>query len=197
MLPSAGAASDTAVAVGTVAVRDVRAVLPDRVLDGAVVVCEDGVITEVRAGGPAPAGAVDGRGALLLPGIVDVHSDALEVDVNPRPGTAFPIDFALGAFEGRVRAAGVTTVFHGVGFYEYGGRGAGRDGAAAGLIVCPVAGRGGDGSRADDQLRRAKARANRSTSAARALGVRMSTGPQRTTSTPWASRSQSSRRFSA
>ena len=100
--------------------------LPDRVLDGATVVCENGVITEVREGGPAPAGAVDGRGALLLPGIVDVHSDALEVDVNPRPGASFPIDFALGAFEGRVRAAGVTTVFHGVGFYEHGGRGAGR-----------------------------------------------------------------------
>lgn len=112
--------------VGTVAVRDVRAVLADRVLDGATVVCEDGVITEVRSGGPVPEGAVDGRGALLLPGIVDVHSDALEVDINPRPGTSFPIDFALGAFEGRVRAAGVTTVFHGVGFYEYGGRGVGR-----------------------------------------------------------------------
>jgi alpha-D-ribose 1-methylphosphonate 5-triphosphate diphosphatase len=111
---------------GAFAVRDVRAVLPDRVLDGATVVCENGVITDVRTGGPGPDGAVDGRGALLIPGVVDVHSDALEVDVNPRPGTSFPIDFALGAFEGRVRAAGVTTVFHGVGFYEYGGRGHGR-----------------------------------------------------------------------
>lgn len=143
MLPSAEAASDTA--VGTVAVRDVRAVLPDRVLDGAVVVCEDGVITEVRAGGPAPAGAVDGRGALLLPGIVDVHSDALEVDVNPRPGTAFPIDFALGAFEGRVRAAGVTTVFHGVGFYEYGGRGAGRTLEQARAVAAVLRIRAGSG----------------------------------------------------
>jgi alpha-D-ribose 1-methylphosphonate 5-triphosphate diphosphatase len=115
----------TGTEVGTYAVRDVRAVLPDRVLDGAVVVCENGLVTEVREGGPAPAGAVDGRGALLIPGIVDVHSDALEVDVNPRPGTSFPIDFALGAFEGRVRAAGVTTVFHGIGFYDS-GRHAGR-----------------------------------------------------------------------
>jgi alpha-D-ribose 1-methylphosphonate 5-triphosphate diphosphatase len=111
----------TSTPVGTYAVRDVRAVLPDRVLDGAVVVCENGMIIEVKEGGAAPEGAIDGRGALLIPGIVDVHSDALEVEVNPRPGTSFPIDFALGAFEGRVRAAGVTTVFHGVGFYDTGG----------------------------------------------------------------------------
>jgi alpha-D-ribose 1-methylphosphonate 5-triphosphate diphosphatase len=107
--------------VGTFAFRDVRAVLPDRVVDGAVVVCENGVITEVKEGGAAPGGAIDGMGSLLIPGIVDVHSDALEVEVNPRPGTSFPIDFALGAFEARVRAAGVTTVFHGVGFYDTGG----------------------------------------------------------------------------
>ncbi|MHA6625433.1 alpha-D-ribose 1-methylphosphonate 5-triphosphate diphosphatase [Pseudonocardia sichuanensis] len=103
---------------GTFAVRDVRAVLPDRVLDGASVVCEGGLITSVRPGGAVPPGALDGRGALLVPGIVDVHSDALERDITPRPGTSFPIGFALAAFESRVRAAGVTTVFHGVGFQD-------------------------------------------------------------------------------
>jgi alpha-D-ribose 1-methylphosphonate 5-triphosphate diphosphatase len=108
----------TAALTGMFAVRNVRAVLPDRVLDGATVVCEDGVISSVRHGGAVPPGALDGRGALLVPGIVDVHSDALERDVNPRPGTSFPIDFALRAFESRVRAAGVTTVFHGVGFQD-------------------------------------------------------------------------------
>jgi alpha-D-ribose 1-methylphosphonate 5-triphosphate diphosphatase len=110
--------ADLSPAIGTFAVRGVRAVLPDRVLDDAVVVCEDGIITAVRHGGPAPSGAFDGRGGLLVPGIVDVHSDALERDINPRPGTSFPVDFALTAFEGRVRAAGVTTVFHGVGFQD-------------------------------------------------------------------------------
>jgi alpha-D-ribose 1-methylphosphonate 5-triphosphate diphosphatase len=110
--------TDPRAATGTFAVRGVRAVLPGEVLDDAVVVCEDGVITSVRAGGAAPVGALDGRGSLLLPGIVDVHSDALERDINPRPGTSFPIEFALTAFEGRVRAAGVTTVFHGVGFQD-------------------------------------------------------------------------------
>lgn len=100
------------------AVRNVRAVLPDRVLDDAVVVCEQGRIAAVESGRAVPPAAIDGRRALLVPGIIDVHSDALECEVNPRPGALFPIGFALAAFEGRVRAAGVTTVFHGVRFQD-------------------------------------------------------------------------------
>lgn len=100
------------------ALRHVRAVLADRVLDDATVVVEDGLIASVTERGPAPPGALDGRGAFCLPGIVDTHSDGLEKEVQPRPGVPFPCDFALGSFEGRVRAAGVTTVFHGVSFEQ-------------------------------------------------------------------------------
>lgn len=100
------------------AVRDVRAVLADRVLDDATVVVEDGRIVSVGARGAAPPGALDGRGAFCLPGVVDTHSDGLEKEVQPRPGVPFPLDFALGSFEGRARAAGVTTIFHGVAFEQ-------------------------------------------------------------------------------
>jgi alpha-D-ribose 1-methylphosphonate 5-triphosphate diphosphatase len=91
-------------------------VLPDRVLDDATVVVEDGRIVDVAPAGPAPSGAVDGHGAYLLPGVICTHSDGVEREIWPRPNTRFPIDFALRSFEGRLRAAGATTVFHGVGF---------------------------------------------------------------------------------
>lgn len=104
-------------AVGVVAWRDVRAVTPYGLVDGAVVVSEAGRIVEVGRG-PAPAGALDGRGLLCLPGLVDAHTDGLEKEVAPRPTARFPEDFALLSFEGRVRAAGITTVFHGVSFEE-------------------------------------------------------------------------------
>jgi alpha-D-ribose 1-methylphosphonate 5-triphosphate diphosphatase len=102
----------------TWAVRNVHAVLPGAVLADAVVVVEDGVITEVTAASSSPPGAVDGRGWLCLPGLIDSHSDGLEREVHPRPAATLPIAFALRSFEGRVRAAGVTTVFHGVGFED-------------------------------------------------------------------------------
>ncbi|CAN5625747.1 alpha-D-ribose 1-methylphosphonate 5-triphosphate diphosphatase [soil metagenome] len=98
------------------AVTDVRAVLPDRVLDHATVVVEDGVIAAVSERGAAPPHAIDGRGAFCLPGLVDTHSDGLEKELRPRPGVVLDTDFALRSYEGRVRAAGVTTMYHGIGF---------------------------------------------------------------------------------
>jgi alpha-D-ribose 1-methylphosphonate 5-triphosphate diphosphatase len=96
----------------------VRAVLPDAVVDDARVVVRDGVIAEVS---PAPAGSaadLDGRGLLCVPGLIDVHSDALERERAPRPGVLLPWDFAVVSLEGKLSAAGITTVFHGAGFQD-------------------------------------------------------------------------------
>lgn len=102
----------------TFSIRNALAVLPDRLVHEATVVVEHGLIASVVERGPAPPGAIDARGAICIPGVVDTHSDGLEKELRPRPGVELPIDFALGSFEGRVRAAGVTTMFHGVGFEE-------------------------------------------------------------------------------
>ncbi|MEU4657542.1 alpha-D-ribose 1-methylphosphonate 5-triphosphate diphosphatase [Streptomyces sp. NPDC023723] len=95
-----------------------RAVLPDRTLDDALVVVEDGRITDIApvTPGAVPAGARDLGGALLLPGIIDTHSDALEKEQRPRPTVEFEPGFAVRSFEGRVRAAGVTTMHHAVSY---------------------------------------------------------------------------------
>lgn len=96
----------------------VRAVLADRVVDDARVVVRDGLIAEVSPHPPGHTADVDGAGMYCLPGIVDVHSDGLEREILPRPGARLPWDFAVLSFEGRLRAAGVTTVFHGAAFEE-------------------------------------------------------------------------------
>ena len=89
-----------------VVITDVHAVLPDRVLADATVVVREGRIAEVLDGRRGGAGVVDGRGAVLIPGLVDSHSDAFEKELRPRPGVELPLDFALGSFEGRAAAAG-------------------------------------------------------------------------------------------
>ena len=100
----------------SIAITNVTAVLPYSLVENATVVVEDGIITSIVSGGHAPIGAIDGNGALCIPGIVDSHSDGLEKEIMPRPNAPLPIDFALRSYEGRVRAAGVTTIFHGIGF---------------------------------------------------------------------------------
>lgn len=98
-------------------IANVRAVLPDRVTDRASVVVEDGLIVEVLEDGAAIPGDIDGRGMLLAPGLIDVHSDALEKERAPRPSAELPLDFALASFESKIVAAGITTMFHGTGFH--------------------------------------------------------------------------------
>lgn len=113
-------------------IHNVRAVLPDSVLDDAVVVADDGVLVDVMARcGPPPPGGVDGRGAYLLPGLVDTHSDGLEKELQPRPSVEFDVGFGLASFEGRVRAAGITTVFHATGYYSDDEKGRSIAGAVA------------------------------------------------------------------
>ncbi|WP_137176924.1 alpha-D-ribose 1-methylphosphonate 5-triphosphate diphosphatase [Roseomonas sp. AR75] len=67
--------------------------------------------------GAAPAqGArrLDATGLLVLPGIVDIHGDAHERQMQPRPGVDFPPEVAMRDSAAQLLAAGVTTAFLGV-----------------------------------------------------------------------------------
>jgi alpha-D-ribose 1-methylphosphonate 5-triphosphate diphosphatase len=55
---------------------------------------------------------VDARGLKVLPGIVDLHGDAFERQIMPRPGVDFPIDVALVDSDRQAIVNGITTVYH-------------------------------------------------------------------------------------
>lgn len=93
-----------------------RVVLADETLDDAAVLIEDGLIAAVNPNTGHSAPEVDLAGRLLLPGLVDLHCDALEKEVEPRPNVRFPLDFAVAQADKRNAAAGVTTVFHALSF---------------------------------------------------------------------------------
>ncbi|MBA2518760.1 MAG: alpha-D-ribose 1-methylphosphonate 5-triphosphate diphosphatase [Chloroflexia bacterium] len=103
-------------------ITDVTAVLPERVIEHAAVRIDAGVITTIDAGPLSSvteqAAMVRGDGAYLLPGIVDLHNDNWEFEINPRAGANLPIAFALQTMERRLAAAGVTTEFHAISFQE-------------------------------------------------------------------------------
>ncbi|MCP1909049.1 alpha-D-ribose 1-methylphosphonate 5-triphosphate diphosphatase [Bradyrhizobium elkanii] len=56
---------------------------------------------------------IDASGLLVLPGIIDLHGDAFERQMMPRPGVDFPTDVALIDSDRQAIANGITTVFHG------------------------------------------------------------------------------------
>ncbi|MCC8982694.1 alpha-D-ribose 1-methylphosphonate 5-triphosphate diphosphatase [Bradyrhizobium acaciae] len=56
---------------------------------------------------------INAGGLLVLPGIIDLHGDAFERQMMPRPGVDFPTDVALVDSDRQAIANGITTVFHG------------------------------------------------------------------------------------
>jgi hypothetical protein len=59
---------------------------------------------------PGPASRrLDARGLLVPPGIVDLHGDAFERQIQPRPGVGFPLPLALADTEAQLLANGITT----------------------------------------------------------------------------------------
>ena len=55
---------------------------------------------------------LDATGLTVLPGIVDLHGDAFERQMMPRPGVDFPVDVALVDSDRQAISNGITTVYH-------------------------------------------------------------------------------------
>ncbi|MSP29286.1 MAG: alpha-D-ribose 1-methylphosphonate 5-triphosphate diphosphatase [Acetobacteraceae bacterium] len=86
-----------------------RIVLPDHVMHGSVAV-RDRRIAAVEDGRSNLTTALDMDGDYLIPGVVDVHTDNLERQVQPRQNARWPSRSAMLAHDAQCAAAGVTSV---------------------------------------------------------------------------------------
>ena len=87
-----------------------RVVFADRV-ERASVRIEGGVITGVDVARDGAA-VIDGRGRVLAPAFVDVHGDAFERQIMPRPGVMVPVEAALLETDRQLAANGIATAYH-------------------------------------------------------------------------------------
>ena len=86
-----------------------RLVLADEIIHGTVVI--DGMtIVDVQPGRSDAAGGLDLDGDFLMPGIVDVHTDNLERQVQPRSNARWPSRSAMLTHDAQCAVCGVTTV---------------------------------------------------------------------------------------
>ena len=85
-------------------------VLPDEVIRGSVRLM-DGRITDISEGTSRVAGAVDCEGDLVLPGLIELHTDNLERHIEPRPRVNWPHQAAIIAHDAELASVGITTVF--------------------------------------------------------------------------------------
>lgn len=89
---------------------DARLVLADRVIEKGWVAVAGGVIAEVGEG-DAPSAAISLGGDTLIPGLIELHTDHLEVHVMPRPKVYWDKLAAVLSYDAQIATSGITTVY--------------------------------------------------------------------------------------
>jgi len=87
--------------------------------NGAVLFNEEGIVA-VTEGNDSPLADIsfNVHGRLIAPGMVDLHSDALEKCIEIRPGVYFDAEFALQNLDRRIVSCGITTFCHALSFAD-------------------------------------------------------------------------------
>src|SRR5215831_13320297 len=87
-----------------------RLVLADRVIERGWVVCADGRVAEIGEGA-APRGSEDAAGDLIMPGMIELHTDHLEMHYVPRPKVYWDPIASVVSYDAQLATSGITTVF--------------------------------------------------------------------------------------
>lgn len=85
--------------------------LPNEIIETTVTIDGD---TIVEIGGPIQGLEIDGRGKILAPALIDVHGDAFERQMMPRPGVFFPMETAVLETDRQLAANGIATTYHSI-----------------------------------------------------------------------------------
>lgn len=85
--------------------------LPGKIVETSVTIA-DGLIAEI--GGPLQGEVIDARSLMLAPALIDVHGDAFERQVMPRPGVFFPLETAVLETDRQLAANGIATTYHSI-----------------------------------------------------------------------------------
>ncbi len=99
---------------------NLKIVLPDAVIESGSLLLDSGRIAGVYAGNAPSYGGrtVNGVGLTAIPGIIDLHGDMLEREIEPRPGAFFPVDMAVHELDKRLACAGITTAYAALSFWD-------------------------------------------------------------------------------
>src|SRR5216684_1514447 len=86
-----------------------RIVLANRVIERGWIAFADGRVAEVGEG-DGPAGSGDAEGDLIMPGLIELHTDHLEAHYVPRPKVFWDPIAAVVSYDGQLVTSGITTV---------------------------------------------------------------------------------------
>jgi len=77
-------------------IEDATIILPSGIAERSSLKIEDGTISKIREGDINSGGMrIKAKGRYILPGFIDLHCDAIEKEIEPRPNSYFPVNIAL------------------------------------------------------------------------------------------------------
>jgi alpha-D-ribose 1-methylphosphonate 5-triphosphate diphosphatase len=127
-----------------------RIVLADRVIERGWVAFADGRITEIGEGDVSGA-SEDAAGDIVMPGMIELHTDHLEMHYVPRPKVYWDPIASVVSYDAQLATSGITTVFDSLRVWTEDGT-EGVDGRSALLAGAIGAAREADILRADHFL---------------------------------------------
>ncbi|MGK7880596.1 MAG: alpha-D-ribose 1-methylphosphonate 5-triphosphate diphosphatase [Crocosphaera sp.] len=87
---------------------------PDGWVKNGTVIIENGKFLAIDEAITEKLPTIDAKGLLMLPGIVDIHGDAFERAIAPRPGSHFPLKMGILENDRHLIASGITTFFYSI-----------------------------------------------------------------------------------
>lgn len=100
-----------------ICIYNAQIISPDKVVKGHILI-EGNRIAEVaessfpRVKCYSDITMIDAESCYVMPGMIDLHSDAIEKEIQPRPNTLFPVDMAFYELEKKLAVSGITTMYH-------------------------------------------------------------------------------------
>jgi alpha-D-ribose 1-methylphosphonate 5-triphosphate diphosphatase len=94
--------------MGSIIINNATVVTPFEVL------IEHGIITHIaqQIDQKGAETVIDAQGEILMPGIIDIHTDAMDAEIVPRTGADIPVEVAFRELERKMSGCGFTTVYH-------------------------------------------------------------------------------------
>jgi alpha-D-ribose 1-methylphosphonate 5-triphosphate diphosphatase len=118
------------------AISNATVVTPHGVVEGGTVLLDEGRVSGIVRRAPRVRGSkLDAAGRYVLPGLVDLHSDALETQTAPRTGAEIPPTLAFLEMDRYFASSGVTTGFHAIALVEGLGRTVAKGREHYGLVI--------------------------------------------------------------
>ena len=95
-------------------INNATVVTPYEVLNNTSILVEHGIITHIAPHIHDDYGrfTIDAAGAIVMPGIIDIHTDSMDAEIVPRSGADIPIAVAFRELERKMSGCGFTTVYH-------------------------------------------------------------------------------------